>query len=805
MLGFNSGNPFYINEQLSQHNFKVFREARRYKNEKRLHSVYTMRGVVYNKTKIIFIFEVIIMSNINNYTIPFIGALADMVKVLVKQRVGLHVCHINAQSLKNKIDEFRWTFEHSQVDVICLSETWFNTSITNAFVSVKGYKLYRADRKSHGGGVAIYVKDGINAKVISCTGETDQIEHIFLDISTKECNIFMGTVYRPNSMIKTDTFMNKLESAALSYNDIILVGDFNANILYDMSLVDNMNSIGLSPTNYQLPTHFTSTSSTLLDLFFVNDQTKILLYDQLSAPCFSKHDLIFITYNVQVNSPKSQYTYRDFKNINYEKLENEIFKIEWDYIYTMASVDDQAFFLENNIEKLYESTVKLKTKTIKNCNSPWFSDRIKQLIIDRDLAYQRWKRFKLDDMKEHFRSKRKKVNEEIKKAKTAYYQNRFYNAVSAKKTWRTIREIELDFLATCSKITSNSVGSYPNSWKHSKIIPIPKPNGELRPIAILSFLSKVFEKLLHRQISYFINKHKLLTSGQSGFRAQRSCTTALLNVSEDIRSEIENNKINILVLLDHSKAFDTVDHDILITKLKYMFRFSKSAIKLVQSYLSNRYQSAFVMNTRSDPLLVTRGVPQGSILGPLLFTLYANDLPNQLQFCKMHLYADDAQMYLAGDINKLQETVRNINLDLQRVHKWACANGLSLNPSKSKCILIKKKSLKISLNVDIILNNERIEIVENAKNLGICFNSSLTWSTHIGNIIGSAYNKLRVLWNTQYYTPQKTRTLIVKSYIMPTILYGCELFSNTDANSKRKLNLLFNNITRISRLRLICL
>ncbi|XP_075167731.1 uncharacterized protein LOC142239862 [Haematobia irritans] len=685
--------------------------------------------------------------SLNNNNV-YRGALADMVKVLVKQR----------------------------------------------------YKLYRADRKSHGGGVAIYVKDGINAKVISCTGGTDQIEHIFLDISTKECNIFLGTVYKPNSMIKTDTFMNKLESAALSYNDIILFGDFNANILYDMSLVDNMNSIGLSPTNYQLPTHFTSTTSTLLDIFFVNDQTKILLYDQLSAPCFSKHDLIFITYNVQVNSPKSQYTYRDFKNINYEKLENEIFKIEWDYIYTMASVDDQAFFLENNIEKLYESTVKLKTKTIKNCNSPWFSDRIKQLIIDRDLAYQRWKRFKLDDMKEHFRSKRNKVNEEIKKAKTVYYQNRFYNAVSAKKKLGVQCEKlvlgELDFLVTCSKITSNSVGYDNMHPRFLKIKNIPKPNGELRPIAILSFLSKVFEKLLHRQISSFINKHKLLTSRQSGFRAQRSCTTALLNVSEDIRSEIENNKINILVLLDHSKAFDTVDHDILITKLKYMFRFSKSAIKLVQSYLSNRYQSAFVMNTRSDPLLVTRGVPQGSILGPLLFTLYANDLPNQLQFCKIHLYADDAQMYLAGDINKLQETVRNINLDLQRVHQWACANGLSLNPSKSKCILIKKKSLKISLNIDIILNNERIEIVENAKNLGICFNSSLTWSTHIGNIIGSAYNKLRALRNTQYYTPQKTRTLIMKSYIMPTILYGYELFSNTDANSKQKLNLLFNNITR---------
>lgn len=810
------------------------------------------------------------------------GVLMNMVKVLAKQRKGLHVVHINAQSLKNKIDEFRTTFGNSGVDIICVSETWFTASLSDGLVSLAGYTIYRADRKKHAGGVAVYIKQGLHAKVLLKSEDLDAIEYLFLEISIGEQRLFLGSVYRPNRNINTQDLIAKIESKAVAYSDIIIVGDFNSNLLLERTLTESMSSLGLSPTNYETPTHYTSTANTLLDVFFINDPTKMLLYDQLSAPGFSKHDLIYLVYDFQPKMKNSTYTYMDFNRMDRRVLEEEFLKIDWDEIYFMTSVDDQAKHLEDKVVRLYYLAVPLTTITNNKKINPWFTASIKSLIERRDFAYNRWKRFKTVEFKNDFRKARKDVNEEIRKAKMSYYGHRFSTALGSRKTWSTIKEIGIgknlnivdqnvnveelnntfsniptissnpDFYneiidssehlyeafefsyvtgpevySTCMNVRSDSMGydnihprflkiilplllphithlfnsiimrsCFPMKWKHAKIIPIPKAKTEYRPIAILPFLSKVFEKLIHKQIILFLNKHNLLNTKQSGFRAKRGCITALMDVSEDIRRDIDAGKINILVLLDHSKAFDTVDHTILIMKMRHIFNFSNTATKLLSSYLTFRSQSVFAMNTNSNTLPITRGVPQGSILGPLLFSMYANDLPDQLSHCKVHMYADDVQIYLGGNIDTIHETVRKINVDLNKVFIWASANGLCLNPLKSKCIIMRKKSLNFNCNIDVMLNGERVEVVQSAKNLGIHFNATLTWKTHVNAIIGAAYNKLRALWITQYFTPQRIRLMLIKTYIMPTLLYGCEIFSNCDSVSKTKLNLLFNNIVR---------
>ena len=135
--------------------------------------------------------------------------------------------------------------------------------------------------------------------------------------------------------------------------------------------------------------------------------------------------------------------------------------------------------------------------------------------------------------------------------------------------------------------------TYPISWKCAKIIPIPKMNSEFRPIAILPFLSKVFETVLNRQIQRFINNNTILSEWQSGYRPQHSCLTALLDVSENIRSSIDNSDVCFLTLLDHTKAFDTVDYKILCLHLSKMYNFSNSATSLISSYLCNRQQAVF--------------------------------------------------------------------------------------------------------------------------------------------------------------------------------------------------------------------
>lgn len=814
----------------------------------------------------------------------------NMVRILAKYKKGLKVVHINAQSLNNKVDEFKLIFENSDIDVICVSETWLIPSTPDCLICPIGYKVFRSDRSGHGGGVAIFVKNSISCKICYKSPSNDsidqQIEYIFIEVSSFGKKLLLGCVYRPNNRISFAVLHSRLITLASEYNDIIITGDFNSNILMEATLHDMMTSFGLFPVNVTSPTHHTSTTSTLIDLCFVSNNENIVLYDQISASCFSKHDLIFLTYNFHVQQATQCFSYRDFKHLDFNQLFESSSHIIWNDVYFMPTIDEQSSFLEHNIKHLFDLTVPLKQKKTTYKQKPWFTSNIKNAICQRDLAYARWKRFKTFELKLQYSIARKYVNKLIKSAKTEYYSNRFSNAIDSRQTWNTIREIgigklnnnidsqvdanmlnrvftnapvikadpnffnfssnalstydglinyhfefsyvtQYDVISACSHIKSNAVGSdnlypkfirllmplilpyvthlfntiimsstYPLNWKHAKIVPLPKSNGEYRPIAILSFLSKVFEKLLYEQIIGHINSNNLLSSMQSGFRQNHSCITALVEVSENIRQGLENGYVNFLVLLDHSKAFDTVDHNLLIEKLKHFFGFSNTSAKLILSYLSNRSQSVLVNDVWSDSLPILRGVPQGSILGPLLFSLYANDLPMKLSNCKIHLYADDVQLTLSSPVQNTAVGISYLNDDLNKIFLWASANGLCLNPSKSKCIIISKKNLVCSISDDIILNGERIEIVDTAKNLGIIFNSKLTWSDHINSLVGQTYVKLRALWSTQYFTPLRIRILLAKTYLIPSLLYGCELFGNCDSISKRKLNVMFNNIVR---------
>ena len=294
----------------------------------------------------------------------------------------------------------------------------------------------------------------------------------------------------------------------------------------------------------------------------------------------------------------------------------------------------------------------------------------------------------------------------------------------------------------------------------------------------------------------FLNTNTLLSHHQSGFRPNNSCVTALTEVYEDIRTSCDNKQITFLVLLDHSKAFDTVDHAMLCFKLKHLFKYSSSATNLIISYLTKRYQYVQSGNVKSSFLPVIQGVPQGSILGPLLFSIYANDLPNQIHKANIRMYADDVQIYISCLPDSVNSCVNDLNIELNRIYLWASANSLTINPTKSKCIIIGKNKLIPESNPNIILNNQQIEIVKSAKNLGIIINNKLTWTNHVNMTCGRVSSMLRSLFPLQHSTPVKIRELVAKAYIMPVLTYGCELFANSDAQSKRKLNVAFNNIIR---------
>ena len=336
---------------------------------------------------------------------------------------------------------------------------------------------------------------------------------------------------------------------------------------------------------------------------------------------------------------------------------------------------------------------------------------------------------------------------------------------------------------------------FPKSWKRVKITRIPKSEHEYRPIAILSVLSKALEKIMSQQMADFLLENKMLTAKQSGFRPKRSCVTALIKVCEDIRKSVDINEIVFLLLLDFSKAFDNVNHKQLLRKLRVLFNFSNSAIKLIASYLSKRMQVVCSGKNFSEFIQLFKGVPQGSVLGPLLFSLYINDLPNIIQSSKLHMYADDVQLYNKCDRNSMRQCAIDINSDLNAVSNWAKENGLCLNPAKSKYLVISRKPVNYC-DIRLYIDDMEIELVQKAKNLGIVFNNRLTFSDHVNLTVAKTYGMLRNLWSTQHFTPQRIRLLLAKTYLLPKLLYGCELFANLDSVCFRKMRVLCNNITR---------
>ena len=211
------------------------------------------------------------------------------------------------------------------------------------------------------------------------------------------------------------------------------------------------------------------------------------------------------------------------------------------------------------------------------------------------------------------------------------------------------------------------------------------------------------ERIVHRQVYKFLREHNLITSEQFGFRLNLSTNIALTRVTEEILINIDNKLITGAVFIDLRKAFDTVDHTLLIAKLKNI-GFSAPVINWFTSYLSSRTVVTSINNITSTPKPVTVGVPQGSILGPLLFLIFINDLPQCLKHCKSILYADDTLLYYAGRTeNDLQV---KINEDLNSLSQWLNNNLLTLNYEKTKFMIFANK--KQSTKVDITIENKKV-------------------------------------------------------------------------------------------------
>jgi Reverse transcriptase (RNA-dependent DNA polymerase) len=342
---------------------------------------------------------------------------------------------------------------------------------------------------------------------------------------------------------------------------------------------------------------------------------------------------------------------------------------------------------------------------------------------------------------------------------------------------------------------------YPATWKVSKVIPIAKKSepgnmSDYRPISVLPALSKAIEFIMKRQINSHLANRGLLSNYQSGFREYHSTSTALLKITNDLLMATDKKLVSLLVLLDFSKAFDSVNHHLLCSKLSDQFGFATSAVRLIMSYLSDRSQCVWADGSASNVLSVTSGVVQGSVLGPLLFSMFINDIVAQITSCRVHLYADDVQLYISCEPHRIEHCIHQMNMDLESIHCWSVQNCLAINPEKSQALLINPSLLPSPIVSPILLGTNRIAFVEKTKNLGIIFNQELTWTDHVSKLCRSVFFTLKRLWTFANFTPIQTRHKLVTSLIVPQFLYGDVIFSKASAAIRGRLKVTLNSCAR---------
>ena len=336
---------------------------------------------------------------------------------------------------------------------------------------------------------------------------------------------------------------------------------------------------------------------------------------------------------------------------------------------------------------------------------------------------------------------------------------------------------------------SFSTGVFPDILKTSSVLPLFKKGSKLscgnyRPISLLSNISKVLEKLMYSRLYSFLNIYNCISELQFGFRAKHSTSHALVSITEQIREALDTGHFACGIFIDLQKAFDTVDHDILVSKLEY-YGARGIAKNWFYSYLHNRQQFVTINGFKSSLKAIRYGVPQGSVLGPLLFLIYINDLSLSVKNSVVHHFADDTNLLC---INKsIKVLCKKVNYDLKGITDWLNANRISLNVNKTEFIIFRSARRSLDCEINIKMNGKRLFSSPYIRYLGILLDEHLSWTPHVMELTKKLNRSNSMLSKIRHYVDRDTIRSLYFTLFSSHINYCCQVWGQNGSYILNKI------------------
>lgn len=824
----------------------------------------------------------------------------------------IRLLYINAQSLRNKLGDFRMLIDQFELpEIICVTETWIHEEEKLAYY-LNGYKMEHVIREGqNGGGIVMYIRSDITTRKTRFCNKY----HSLLEIEAvlNNSKYYIICMYNPRYANAKFAIEDLEEFLASRVKDkVILVGDFNINLLdmsddYSQQHLDLCLSYGLQLKNTKYPTRETAHSRTLIDHIFTS-----IGVDGIASTIksdFSDHHILIFT--LQVCMPKSKKsTANNMIRINYAKANNYFSENQF-----VCNTDDANKYYEKFVQYVHKGLEKASyTKAEKGKEvellAPWVTPEYINLCKRRNTLYNISKRPSASqNASEQYKQCRNKTLSLKRKLQREYYAGQFqkvhnnprdswkllnelvkgksdpvtcneivvdgekvveeeelslhfnkyyvqiapklaegiqectedenskigetpentrtssrpFNLVTNAEVYSIIDKLKHSTATVHNNISSNMLkkcneslhkpitklvnlslqsGVVPDELKISQVTPIFKSGsktemGNYRPISVQSPLAKVLEACMKMRLVEFLEDNNYFSPNQYGFRTKSSTLSAVVDITSYIQSQLDKGRHAAGLFIDLKKAFDTVDHRILITKLKGAGLHPKQ-VQWFRSYLTNRKQYVKINCVHSELDDISCGVPQGSILGPILYLIYVNDIQFLRLFGRLYLFADDtALVYEADSVSELYHMIQE---DLKLLCIWFKKYKLTINIDKTVYIVFSKKNKIGEVTSYPMINGKQIQLVENVKYLGLIIDNRLTWEKHVAGIRKKIATLVGLFYKLNHFIPDHLRKQIYFSnfhshflYLMP-VWSTCNktLFSNADILHKRALKCLYN-------------